>query len=144
MLCGMSTEYAIPAEVPSPERPAPPGGPLGRWLLVRRLPVVGADMVARIEGLEPVAAWIRAGHEHVDGSGYPDGLRGDDIPPASRVLLVADAYDAMTSERVYRPALGHAEAVAELRAHAGTQFDAACVEHRVAALGAAPAPLARP
>jgi diguanylate cyclase (GGDEF)-like protein len=121
-------------------------GPLDEeeWLVVRRLPIVGADMVARIEGLEPVAAWIRAGHEHVDGSGYPAGLRGDDIPLASRVLLVADAYDAMTSERVYRPALGHAEALAELRANAGTQFDAECVEHLVAALDAAPVPAARP
>jgi HD-GYP domain-containing protein (c-di-GMP phosphodiesterase class II) len=111
-------------------------GPLDEeeWLVVRSLPVVGADMVARIEGLESVAAWIRAGHEHVDGSGYPDGLRGEEIPLPARVLLVADAYDAMTSERVYRPAIGHAEAVAELRAHAGAQFDAECVEHLVAAL----------
>ncbi len=89
---------------------------------------VGADMVARIPNMEPMVPWIRHSHEHVDGSGYPDGLAGDAIPLASRILLVADAFDAMTSDRSYRKALPVEVALAELRRHAGTQFDAHCVE----------------
>jgi diguanylate cyclase (GGDEF)-like protein len=88
----------------------------------------GADLVARIEGLERIVPWIRHSHEYVDGSGYPDGLAGDEIPEASRILLVADAYDAITGVRPYRHPLGPAEAIAELRANAGRQFDADCVE----------------
>ncbi|MBI5103674.1 MAG: diguanylate cyclase [Solirubrobacterales bacterium] len=102
--------------------------------VIHEHPAAGAEMVARIEGLEPLAGWVRASHEHLDGSGYPDGLRGEEIPLPSRILLVADAYDAMTSDRVYRRALSHDDAVAELRRHAGTQFDADCVEHLIAAL----------
>ena len=85
-------------------------------------------MVGRIEGLAAIVPWIRHAHEHVDGSGYPDGLRGEAIPLAARVLLVADAFDAMTSDRPYRRALSTDEALAELRRQAGTQFDARCVE----------------
>jgi HD-GYP domain-containing protein (c-di-GMP phosphodiesterase class II) len=90
--------------------------------------VAGAEIVGRVEGLQAVAAWIRHSHERLDGAGYPDGLAGPAIPDASRILLVADAYDAMTSDRAYRPALPAAEAVGELRRHAGTQFDPGCVE----------------
>ncbi len=98
---------------------------------------IGADMVARIPNMEPMVPWIRHSHEHVDGSGYPDGLAGDPIPLGSRILLVADAFDAMTSDRSYRPALPTEVAVAELRRHAGTQFDAGCVEALVAVLAVA-------
>ena len=70
---------------------------------------------------------IRHSHERIDGTGYPDGLRGGQIPQASRILLVADAYDAMTCNRSYRAAMAHEDAVAELERHAGTQFDPACV-----------------
>jgi putative nucleotidyltransferase with HDIG domain len=95
---------------------------------VKAHPVVGADMVSRIEGLDPIVPWIRHAHEHVDGSGYPDGLRGEAIPLAARVLRVADAFDAMTSDRPYRRALSADEALGELRLQAGSQFDARCVE----------------
>jgi diguanylate cyclase (GGDEF)-like protein len=88
---------------------------------------IGADLVARIDGLAPVVPWIRHSHEHWDGTGYPDGLAGDAIPPASRILLVADALDAMTSERPYRSAMTLSEALDELERHAGTQFDPVCV-----------------
>ena len=71
--------------------------------------------------------WIRHAHEHWDGSGYPDGLSGEAIPLASRILLVADAFDAMTSDRPYRDALSHDDALAELRRNAGAQFDPRCV-----------------
>jgi HD-GYP domain-containing protein (c-di-GMP phosphodiesterase class II) len=69
------------------------------------------------------ARWVRHHHERYDGGGYPDGLCGDAIPLESRIILVADAFEAMTSDRPYRTAPGEEFAVAELRRHAGTQFD---------------------
>jgi putative nucleotidyltransferase with HDIG domain len=89
---------------------------------------VGADLVARVEGLDPIVGWIRHVHERYDGSGYPDGLRGEAIPEASRILLVADAFTAMTSGRSYRPAITPQAALAELRRSAGAQFDPRCVD----------------
>ncbi|HJS70175.1 MAG TPA: HD domain-containing phosphohydrolase [Gaiellaceae bacterium] len=74
-------------------------------------------------GIEPVDSWVLHHHEHWDGSGYPDGLAGEDIPFGSRVILVADAYDAMTTDRTYRNASSTTEALAEVRRRAGTQFD---------------------
>ena len=85
--------------------------------------VVGSEMLTQIDGLEEVATWVHHSHEHVDGSGRPDGLVGDAIPAASRIVLVANAFDAMTTER----GLTIDAALAELQRHAGTQFDAACV-----------------
>jgi diguanylate cyclase (GGDEF)-like protein len=105
-------------------------GPLteAEYAEVRRHPLIGADLVARVEGLDPIVPWIRHSHEHFDGTGYPSGLRGEDIPVAARILLVADAFDAMTSDRPYRGALSHDEALQELQAQAGSQFDPRCVE----------------
>ena len=77
---------------------------------------------------EAEALWIRHVHEHFDGSGYPHGLAGEEIPLESRVLLVADAYSAMTHDRPYQDACSPAEAVAELRRCAGGQFDPRVVE----------------
>jgi diguanylate cyclase (GGDEF)-like protein len=94
---------------------------------IRRHPAEGAELVARVDGLEPILPWIRHAHEHFDGSGYPDGLSGEAIPPAARILLVADAYDAMTSDRPYSPAVAHDVAIEELRRCAGQQFDPRCV-----------------
>ena len=74
-------------------------------------------------GIEPVDTWVLHHHEHWDGSGYPDGLAGEEIPFGARVILVADAYDAMTSERSYRRAGSAAEALTEIRQRAGAQFD---------------------
>ena len=105
--------------------------------VVRTHPAVGAEMIARIEGLQMLVPWIRHCHEHIDGSGYPDGLSGDAIPLESRVLLVADAFDAMTSDRAYRSALSAEAALAELRSCAGRQFDPRCVDELVAAFEAA-------
>ena len=78
-------------------------------------------------GVSPVDRWIRHHHEWWDGSGYPLGLAGEDIPLGSRIILVADAYDAMTSDRVYRAAGTSEEAIAELRRRSWTQFDARIV-----------------
>jgi diguanylate cyclase (GGDEF)-like protein len=94
---------------------------------IKQHPVMGADLIARVEGLEPVVPWIRHSHEHFDGSGYPDGLSGEAIPQASRILLVADAFDAITSDRPYRKARPVEDAVAELRRCEGGDFDPACV-----------------
>ncbi|MCW3028583.1 MAG: diguanylate cyclase protein/HDIG protein [Solirubrobacterales bacterium] len=98
--------------------------------------VAGAELVSRIEGLDVIAAWIRHSHESFDGSGYPDGLRGEAIPQASRIMLVADAFDAITSTRPYREALSSEHACEELKRHAGSQFDPACVQALLDHLGA--------
>ncbi|MCW3021730.1 MAG: diguanylate cyclase, partial [Conexibacter sp.] len=98
------------------------------WQVVRGHTIVGERILRAVPGLGPVARIVRHGHERVDGTGYPDGLRGDEIPVGSRIVLVCDAYDAMTSDRPYRDALTHATAAAQLRAGAGTQFDPRVVD----------------
>ena len=94
---------------------------------VKPFPAAGAELVSRIEGLEPIIPWIRHSHERLDGTGYPDGLKGDAIPLGARVIHVADAYDSMTSKRTYRQAMSLHQALGELRAGIGTQFDPDCV-----------------
>jgi HD-GYP domain-containing protein (c-di-GMP phosphodiesterase class II) len=74
-------------------------------------------------GADPVASWVLHHHERWDGDGYPAGLKADSIPLAARILLVADAYDAMTTDRAYRGRLPHEHALSELERCAGTQFD---------------------
>jgi response regulator RpfG family c-di-GMP phosphodiesterase len=93
------------------------------WYDILRHPAMGADFLAGIDELTEVATIVRHHHERMDGEGYPDGLSGDAIPPLTRILAVADAFEAMTSDRPYRPALSWDDALAELRANAGTQFD---------------------
>jgi len=83
----------------------------------------GARMLTGIVGLEDAADAVLHHHEHFDGTGYPDGLAGEQIPLISRIVLVADAYDAMTSPRPFRDARSHEEAVARLDADAGSRFD---------------------
>jgi HD-GYP domain-containing protein (c-di-GMP phosphodiesterase class II) len=78
-------------------------------------------------GIEPVADWILHHHERWDGRGYPDRLPGSEIPLGARIIFVVDAYDAMTSDRVYRGRLTQADALAELERCAGTQFDPSVV-----------------
>jgi diguanylate cyclase (GGDEF)-like protein len=102
--------------------------------LIKGHSVAGAELVGRVEGLELIVPWIRHSHESFDGSGYPDGLRGEEIPQASRIMLVADAFDAITSTRPYRDGLPVAHARAEIGRHAGTQFDPMCVQALLAAL----------
>jgi diguanylate cyclase (GGDEF)-like protein/putative nucleotidyltransferase with HDIG domain len=92
------------------------------WDVMREHPSIGAQIVSAIGSLAHLAPAVRAEHEHWDGGGYPDGLAGEDVPLASRVCLVCDAFHAMTSDRPYRRALTAAEARAELARHAGTQF----------------------
>jgi len=99
-------------------------GPLSESerLVLRRHPQIGYRMLRSL-GVEPVSTWVLHHHERWDGRGYPHGLGGEQIPLGSRILFVADAYDAMTSDRVYQAHVAHGEAVAELERCAGTQFD---------------------
>lgn len=90
-------------------------------------PEVGQQILAAI-GAHPIADWVLSHHERWDGMGYPQGLAGETIPLPSRIIFVADAFDAMTSDRPYRAAISETEAVEELRRCAGTQFDPDVVE----------------
>ena len=100
-------------------------GPLDddEWELMREHPAIGERILRAIPGMGQVAKIVRHEHERWDGSGYPDGLAGADIPLGSRIILACDAYHAMTSDRPYRAAMSHTDAVGELTAGAGTQFD---------------------
>ena len=105
----------------------PSGLTAGEMGEMRLHPSVGATMLMHA-GLPEEARWIRCHHEWVDGGGYPDRLRADDIPLESRIIHVADAFEAMTSDRPYSQGIEVDDAVAELRACAGTQFDPLVVE----------------
>ena len=96
--------------------------------IVKAHTVVGEQILAPVPFLEGVRRIVRHDHERWDGRGYPDGLRGEAIPLGSRIVFVVDSYHAMTSDRPYRKALDEAEATAELKAGAGSQFDPAVVE----------------
>jgi HD-GYP domain-containing protein (c-di-GMP phosphodiesterase class II) len=82
-----------------------------------------------------VAEWVLHHHERWDGTGYPDGTAGEEIPLGARIIFVADAFDAMTSDRVYRARLSDEEAIVELERCAGTQFDPAIVAAFAAEMG---------
>jgi diguanylate cyclase (GGDEF)-like protein len=98
------------------------------WSFMRRHPLIGERILLAAPALRPVARLVRSSHERWDGDGYPDGLRGDEIPLGARVVAVCDAFDAMTTERPYRQSIDEGEAIAELRRCAGTQFDPMVVE----------------
>jgi diguanylate cyclase (GGDEF)-like protein len=100
----------------------------GEWELIRRHTVLGERILQGAPALRPVARLVRSSHERWDGSGYPDCLRGEEIPLGARIVAVCDAYEAMTSERAYRSAIPREIACHELRRCAGTQFDPAVVE----------------
>jgi putative nucleotidyltransferase with HDIG domain len=103
---------------------------------------IGARMLERIPFLAPVAPLVRSAHERHDGGGYPDGLAGEQIPRGAMVIATCDAFHAMTSDRSYRQAMSIAAAEAELRAHAGTQFEPSVVEALLDELAARPRPSA--
>lgn len=105
-------------------------GPLNdqEWEFMRRHTVIGERIIAAAPALAHTAQLVRSSHERFDGTGYPDQLRGSDIPFGSRIIAVCDAFDAMTSSRSYRDAMGIHEAAAELRRCSGTQFDPDVVE----------------
>jgi diguanylate cyclase (GGDEF)-like protein len=99
------------------------------WAFIRRHTVIGERIAGAAPALRRVAKIVRSTHENIDGSGYPDGLAGEEIPLGSRIIFVCDAFDAMTTERAYCPAMDEAAALEELRRCAGTQFDPQVVEH---------------
>ncbi len=110
-------------------------GPLDdqEWAIMKTHTVEGQRMLERVGGLlARVGVVVRASHERFDGGGYPDGLAGEDIPLAARIVSACDAYNAMTTDRSYRKALTTGVAVAELRANSGTQFDPRVVDALVA------------
>jgi two-component system cell cycle response regulator len=123
-------KMAIPAAIL--EKP----GPLSeheREFLDRHT-IIGARILHAAPDLSQLSDVVRSSHERIDGKGYPDCLAGNDIPLASRIIFVCDAFDAMTSDRPYAKAMSPANALAELRRNAGTQFDPAAVEALVRVL----------
>lgn len=100
-------------------------GPLdaSEWDIIHSHPLVGASILSRTPSLAGIIPIVEAHHERFCGGGYPYGISGEEIPCAARIIAVADAYDAMTSDRPYRSAMTHAQALAELQDQAGRQFD---------------------
>jgi two-component system cell cycle response regulator len=90
--------------------------------------VIGERILLAAPSLAPTAELVRSSHEAFDGTGYPDKLKGEEIPLGARIIAVCDAFDAMTSARAYRAARSADDAIAELRRCAGTQFDPGVVE----------------
>jgi HD-GYP domain-containing protein (c-di-GMP phosphodiesterase class II) len=95
---------------------------------IKRHSSIGAELVSRLAIYRRSAAIVRHHHERWDGKGYPDGLKGEQIPLGSRIIAVADTFDAMTSDRPYRRALSIEAAIAEIQRNSGTQFDPKVVD----------------
>jgi HD-GYP domain-containing protein (c-di-GMP phosphodiesterase class II) len=114
-------------------------GPLTdeEWVTMRSHAAIGGELVGRIEAFAHLAPAVRASHERWDGGGYPDGLAGEAIPLAARIIAACDTYDAIVTDRPYRPARTSQEAYEELRRVAGTQLDAGVVDAIAAELDAA-------
>jgi diguanylate cyclase (GGDEF)-like protein/putative nucleotidyltransferase with HDIG domain len=114
------------------DKPGPLDG--DEWEFMRQHTILGERILNAAAALRPVARLVRSTHERWDGTGYPDGLKGSEIPHGARIVAVCDAYEAMTSDRAYRRALSHEAACRELRVMSGTQFDPEVVEAFVAEL----------
>ncbi len=109
-------------------------GPLSdeEWKIMRRHPVDGAEILEKIDGLKEMSKIVRCHQEAYDGSGYPEGLKGDAIPIGARIAMVVDAFDAMTTDRPYRKGMTVEKAVAELKRNRGLQFDPRVVDAMIA------------
>jgi putative nucleotidyltransferase with HDIG domain len=104
------------------------------WELLKTHPAKGAEIAKASEEFAPAAKYIKAHHERWDGSGYPDGLKAEEIPLLSRILSIVDSYDVMINERPYKEPMTKEEAKKELKRCAGTQFDPELVEEFLAVL----------
>jgi HD-GYP domain-containing protein (c-di-GMP phosphodiesterase class II) len=112
-------KLAIPEQILNKPGPLSPG----EWSIMRMHAQIGARILGAMPGMAPIGELVLASHERHDGSGYPFGLHADQIPLGSRIIAVCDAYDAMTTQRVYNRPCCPAEALQRLRAAAGSQFD---------------------
>jgi HD-GYP domain-containing protein (c-di-GMP phosphodiesterase class II) len=132
-------------KVAVPERILNNPGPLddAEWTVVRTHPVVGEGIVRRVGALREAATVVRSHHECYDGTGYPDRLAGVAIPIEARIVAAADAYAAMTSDRVYSAARTPREAAAELRRSGGSHFDPGVVSALLDVLGLGERPALR-
>jgi HD-GYP domain-containing protein (c-di-GMP phosphodiesterase class II) len=112
-------------------------GPLTEeeWTVMRSHTVAGAELVERIDAFAHLAPAIRSSHERVDGKGYPDGLSGDEIPLAARIVAACDTYDAIITDRPYRAARAPSDAADELLRVVGTQLDGGVVSALLEELG---------
>ena len=117
-------------------------GPLDdrEWRFMRRHTIIGEDILNAAPALQPVAALVRASHERWDGTGYPDGTAGEDIPEGARIVAVCDAFSAMVQDRPYQPGLTVREAVAEIERCAGEHFDPRVVSAFAAEIGSEAVP----
>jgi diguanylate cyclase (GGDEF)-like protein len=132
-------KMAIPESILSKPGPLDPD----EWEFMKRHCVIGERIVAAAPALAGVSKLVRATHERMDSSGYPDGLSGEEIPLASRVVAVCDSFEAMITGRPYRPPMSVEDALSELRRCAGTKFDPEVVEALIATISEpvpAPAP----
>jgi diguanylate cyclase (GGDEF)-like protein len=134
----LAAELHDVGKVAVPESILSKPGPLddNEWEFIRRHTLIGERIIAAAPALETVARLVRSNHERWDGGGYPDALAGEAIPLGSRIVAVADAFEAMTSARPYSPPMAEADALRELRSCAGTHFDPVVVESFCAALAA--------
>ena len=105
---------------------------------LRRHTIAGEELLAEVAGLEHLAGVVRATHEAWDGSGYPDGLAGENIPLTARIVAAVDSFDAMTSDRAYRRALPRREACRRMTRGAGSQFDPCVVDALLRVVGYGP------
>ena len=102
------------------------------WQCIRQHPVLGAEMLTHSSSMDVIRPLVLYHHERYDGRGYPDGLTGEDIPLGARIIAVADAYHAMTSDRPYQSRRSLREAICELDTCSGTQFDPGVIQVFVA------------
>ena len=117
-------KLAVPMEIL--EKPSPLDE--AEWAAIRQHTLVGQEILGAVRELQGIAAIVRSCHERYDGAGYPDGLAGDEIPLAARVVFCADAFHAIREDRPYRKGRSAARALAEVRRNSGTQFDPRVVE----------------
>jgi len=122
---GRAAELHDIGKIAIPERVLQKAGALDEedWALARTHTLIGERILGVAPAMAPVASLVRSSHERWDGNGYPDGLAGEEIPLGARIIFVCDAFDAITSDRPYAAARGTEDAIEELRANAGTQFD---------------------